>query len=155
MINLKSVLVPFDGSENSVLAVKYGISFVAEYGADLKIVYVAETSNLESIDLKLHDTLNVRKKLAELHRDKIKRLLHENLGAALEGVEYHLGILPGDVISAVIDYAKETETDLIIIGSYGTSEYKPAWLGSSTYQIVKGAPCPVLTVKVKEREFVI
>jgi universal stress protein A len=155
MINLKSVLVPFDGSENSVLAVKYGVSFVAEYGVDLKIVYVAETSNLESIDLKLHDSLNIRKKLAELHRHKIEYMLQENLGSILDGVEYELEILPGDVVSAVIDYAKEIETDLIIIGSYGKSEYKPSWLGSSTYQIVKEAPCPVLTVKVKEKEFVV
>ena len=155
MLNLRNIIVPFDGSENSILAVKYGASFVAEYGANLKIVYVAETSNLESIDLKLHDSLNIRKKLAELHKDKVEKMLMKNLGNVLEGVDYELEILPGDVVSAVIDYAREIEADLIIIGSYGMSEYKPAWLGSSTYRIVKEAPCPVLTVKTKEREFVV
>jgi nucleotide-binding universal stress UspA family protein len=155
MINLKKIIIPFDGSENSILAVKYGASFVAEYAAELTIVYVAETSNLESIDLKLHDSLNVRKKLAEIHRSRIEEMLNDGAGAILSGIDYNLEILPGNVVNAVVDYAKEIEADLIIIGSYGMSEYKPAWLGSSTYQIVKAATCPVLTVKTKEREFVV
>ncbi len=44
--------------------------------------------------------------------------------------------------------------DLIIISTHGCTGLKHALLGSTAERVVRHAPCPVLTVRDKEHEFV-
>jgi universal stress protein A len=56
-----------------------------------------------------------------------------------------------DLIAAV---AKETDADLIIIATHGYIGLKHLLLGSTAELVMRHAPCPVLTVREREREFV-
>ena len=54
----------------------------------------------------------------------------------------------------IIQYAKEKDIDLIIMGTHGHSGLAHVLLGSVTEKVVRKAPCPVLTVRHPEHEFV-
>jgi universal stress protein A len=54
----------------------------------------------------------------------------------------------------IITVAKEHKADLIIIATHGRSGLKHAFLGSTAERVVRHAPCPVLVVREREREFV-
>lgn len=155
MINLKKIMVPFDGSVNSILAVKYAASFTMEYGAELHIVHVVETSNFESMDLKLNDPLKVKEKMLKVYYEPMDKKLTDAFGKLIKDLEYRLEIIPGQIVSGLLKYADDEDIDLIIIGSYGEKGFKPSWVGSVSYDMVKKARCPVLTVHNKEKDFVV
>jgi nucleotide-binding universal stress UspA family protein len=51
------------------------------------------------------------------------------------------------IADAIISYAKDKHIELIIIGTRNRSKLKSMLLGSVATDVVKYAPCPVLTVK--------
>ena len=54
----------------------------------------------------------------------------------------------------ILEYAKEANIDLIVMGTHGHTGLAHVLLGSVTAKIVRQAPCPVLTVRHPEHEFV-
>jgi nucleotide-binding universal stress UspA family protein len=56
---------------------------------------------------------------------------------------------------AIIEYARAEAIDLIITGTHGRGAFKQLLLGSVAERVVRTAPCPVLTVRLQERDFVI
>jgi nucleotide-binding universal stress UspA family protein len=54
----------------------------------------------------------------------------------------------------VLDYAAEKEIDLIVMGTHGRGALAHMLLGSVAEQVVRRAPCPVLTVRHPEHDFV-
>ena len=54
----------------------------------------------------------------------------------------------------IINVAKEKDADLIIMSTHGYTGLKHAFLGSTTENVVRYAPCPVLTVRLKEHDFI-
>jgi len=55
---------------------------------------------------------------------------------------------------AIVDYARQAEIDLIIMGTHGRTGMSQLLVGSVAERVVRTAPCPVLTVKHPEHEFV-
>ncbi len=54
----------------------------------------------------------------------------------------------------IIRYAREKKIDLIVLGTHGRSGLKHVLLGSVAERVVRKAPCPVLTIRHPEHEFV-
>ena len=55
---------------------------------------------------------------------------------------------------AILDVAREVKADLIIVGTQGRGGIARLFLGSVAERVVRTAPCPVLTVRELERDFV-
>jgi universal stress protein A len=53
----------------------------------------------------------------------------------------------GDAADEILKAAQETRSDLIVMGTHGRTALKRLVMGSVTEQVVRKAPCPVLTVK--------
>ena len=53
-----------------------------------------------------------------------------------------------------INTARETNADLIVMGTHGRTGLAHMLIGSTAEKVVRMAPCPVLTVKHPEHEFV-
>jgi nucleotide-binding universal stress UspA family protein len=56
--------------------------------------------------------------------------------------------------ATIVDYAAEAAIDVIVIGTHGRSGVARFFLGSVAERVVRTAPCPVLTVRHPEREFI-
>jgi nucleotide-binding universal stress UspA family protein len=57
-------------------------------------------------------------------------------------------LLQGAVAPEIVDYAKQGDYDLIVIGTHGHTGLKHALLGSVAERVVRLAPCPVLSLRV-------
>jgi nucleotide-binding universal stress UspA family protein len=91
----------------------------------------------------------IEKQVVDMYRKRLTDVGEvEAPGARVEPV-----VRVGKVVPEVVTAAKSTGTDLIVISTHGCSRAEGTLLGSTTERVVRHAPCPVLVVREKEREF--
>ena len=56
---------------------------------------------------------------------------------------------------AIVEYAKEYNVDIIVMGTHGRGGFAHLLMGSVAERVVRTAPCPVLTVRHPEHEFIV
>ena len=152
MINLRRILVPTDFSESANHALAYGISFAAEYKADLVLLHVIETLSVGyASDLFPVPMAEVLEEIGSYARGELAKLAAQ---AAERGVTAHQVGVQGKPAAEVIRYAKEQAIDMIVLGTHGRGVLDHALFGSKTERVVRKAPCPVLTCRLTEHEFV-
>ncbi|MEQ9407389.1 MAG: universal stress protein [Fuerstiella sp.] len=150
MITLKRILVPTDFSEAGKTALKYGVAFADQFGAAVDLLHVVEPpppgvllSYTSMDDLRRNMRRAAENEMEELHAEwddyafPVKRIVVE-----------------GYPFVEIIRHAKESNADLIIMGTHGRGAVAHALLGSVAEKTVRKAPCPVLTVGHPEHEFV-
>jgi len=156
MLNLKNILVPVDFSESSRLALAYGRLFCAEYGSNLILLHVVE-SFLDK-EFSLYDPLNMRKSMAQELVEPMKPELTEKIEShyhkLLSDLDYQIVFDAGDPSTVIKELVEEKDINLVIIGAHGQKGYEKEWLGTTAYNITRKVPCPVLTVKLMENEFI-
>ena len=55
---------------------------------------------------------------------------------------------------AIVEYAKTHTVDIIVMGTHGRRALAHLLMGSVAERVVRTAPCPVLTVRHPEHEFI-
>jgi len=148
MINIKKILVPVDFSDGSQLAMKYAASFALEFASQVHIIHVIEEEALHPGNL--DDPLHVMKEWEQEQSKKLDEFT-QNLFKDFDVVRAVRG---GLVFEAILEYSKEKEIELIIMGAHGQSGYMDAWLGGTSYEVARKANCPVLTIKPSGQGFV-
>ena len=150
MIALKSILVPTDFSETSEVAVKYGVALARRFDAKLYLLHVVEKSLAEMAATPF--PLGLLDGMQNDVREWLGKILTEQEEKEL-GPEYVLRVGGPDV--EIVRYANERDIDLIVMGTHGRSGVAHMLMGSVAEKVVRKAPCPVLTVRHPEHEFVI
>ena len=151
MITLKRILVPTDFSETSEVAAKYARALAAVFNCDLHLIHVLENPYLAYDPLSFMPPPNFFEELEAQTRDRLKRLL-----ADWEPLQPHVEIVAtrGSAFVEIIQYAKAHNIDLIVLGTHGRGPIAHMLMGSVAEKIVRKAPCPVLTVRHPQHEFV-
>jgi nucleotide-binding universal stress UspA family protein len=54
----------------------------------------------------------------------------------------------------IVDYARNYDVDIIVMGTHGRGALAHLVMGSVAERVVRWAPCPVLTVREHEHDFV-
>jgi nucleotide-binding universal stress UspA family protein len=153
MLTLKTVLVPTDFSDASESALRYGKSMAEKFGATLHVVHVME-------DLLAHAwAAEVYVSSMPQLRDEIEKESRLRLGALLTDGERkafraETALLAGNPFLEIIRYAKTHGIDLIVMGTHGRGPIAHMLLGSVAEKVVRKSPCPVLTVREAQHEFV-
>ena len=152
MIKLKKVLVPTDFSESARHALTYGVSFAREYEAELTLLHVVENLTVGyASDLFPVPMAEVFQEISGYARSELAKLAEvarEKDVAVLEQV------VQGKPSAEIIRFARENAVDIIVLGTHGKGVLDQALFGSTTERVVRRAPCPVLTVRLAEHEFV-
>ena len=153
MLTLKTVLVPTDFSDASESALRYGKAMAEAFGASLHVVHVME-------DLLAHAwAAEVYVSSMPQLRDEIEKESRQRLGALLTDGERkafraETALLAGNPFLEIIRYAKAHGIDLIVMGTHGRGPIAHMLLGSVAEKVVRKSPCPVLTVRDSQHEFV-
>jgi nucleotide-binding universal stress UspA family protein len=153
MIALKNVLVPTDFSEPSGVALRYGKALADAFDASLHILHVVQEPFAQPWAVEAYGF-----SLATLQEDwmrEAKARIEQTLSAD-ERTKYNARLLTalGHPVVEVLKYANEHPIDLIVLGTHGRGPLGHVLMGSVAERVVRKAPCPVLTVRHPEREFV-
>jgi nucleotide-binding universal stress UspA family protein len=152
MIRLQRILVPTDFSESARHALTYGFSFAREYNAELLLLHVVEVVPVGyASDLFPTSMAAVFQEVSAYARAELAKLaaLGQERGVAVREL-----VLQGKPSAEIVRAAREQAVDMIVLGTHGKGMLDKALFGSTTERVVRGAPCPVLTCRLKEHEFV-
>jgi nucleotide-binding universal stress UspA family protein len=152
MIQLKRILVPTDFSDSARHALTYGLSFAKEYDAELVLLHVVETLPVGyATDLFPVPMAEVFQELSAYARKELAAL-HEEIVAKQVAVRELLR--QGRPSTEIVNAARDEVIDMIVLGTHGRGVLDKALFGSTTERVVRHAPCPVLTCRPAEHEFV-
>ena len=139
--NFKKILVAVDLSEASLNALDTAAALAKKHAAKLIILNVEDNSFdfLRDEFVHLYDpSSDVVSALANAIQHKTE-------------LEPEVIQLTGPVASTVVRVCMENHCDLIVMGTHGASGYRDCFVGSNTYNVVKFATCPVLTVPAQKK----
>jgi len=155
MILLKQILVATDFSEPSDAALAYGRELARTFGAQLTVLHVAE-----NIAARAYGADGFVFAEPELQRD-VETAARRQLDAQLSDEDRAQLRAEGVVLTAnstavaIVGFAQETKVDLIVMGTHGRGAVAHLLMGSVAERVVRTAPCPVLTVRHPEHDFVL
>jgi nucleotide-binding universal stress UspA family protein len=140
MLPIRSILHPTDFSANSESAFQLALTLARDYGARLAVVHVAPPPLTVYGD-------GLYSPLPANFDEGLKEKLNEFEGRT-GNVSLEKKLYEGDPASEILRAAHEFNADLIVLGTHGRSGLSRLLMGSVAEQVVRKAPCPVLTVKV-------
>ena len=153
MIALKNVLVATDFGEAADAALEYGREFARAFDATLHVLSVVDNvmmrvGGAEAFlgvypDVQRDVDLAARRQLDDRITDEDRKLL----GAK------PVTVTSNATAAAIVGYARDENIDLIIMGTHGRGAIAHLLLGSVAEKVVRMAPCPVLTVRHPEHDF--
>jgi nucleotide-binding universal stress UspA family protein len=130
---LNRILIGTDFSEHSDRALDYAISVAEEYGAELTVTHVVE-------DIPSHPE---NEEFSATTKRRLERLVPTEKRTA---IKTKILVRTGKPYQRIVEYAREAEIDLVVVGVRGAGALDRAIFGSTTYRVIQLGPCPVLAV---------
>ena len=147
---LQTILVPVDFSASSRKALNYALAFGNQFSAKLAVLHVVELPYVGA-GLGEMEAPPMETELRSYAEEHLKRMVETELAGH---IEYTTLLRTGQPWYEVTEAAKETDAHLIIMGTHGYTGLKHVLMGSTAERVVRHAPCPVLIVREREKEFV-
>ncbi len=140
MLPIRTILHPTDFSEGSAYACRLACAVARDSHARLILLHVFPPPILISGEALLPpDPEEIKAELqAQLQALKIED----------DGIQVERRVQEGYPGADIPRVARETKADLIVMGTHGRTGLSRLLMGSVAEQIVRRAPCPVLTVKL-------
>ncbi len=155
---LKKILVPIDGSDNSISALKYAINFAKYTDGELKLIYIIDERELEGpliediiASMGLTPYSDIRHKILEIMRERAQAIVSECENICKKSkIACSSKIAQGIINKIICEEAKSL--DLVILSSelervFVHTKIHDMFFGSITQHILHEAGCPVLIVK--------
>ncbi len=143
---IRNILIAHDGSQEARRAVEVGTDLALRYGAKATLLtvihhpaYAGTVGEVQEADVEQREFAN------RVQREAIEQ-------ARLSGLDLAAAIVSGHPAEAILDYVRQHEMDLIVMGHRGMSNLKRFFVGSVADRIVDHAPCMVLVVRHDREE---
>lgn len=144
LFKLKRILVPVDFSTCSNKALQYALPFARQFKADVVLLHVVvphpAVPELGPVDM---EAMSDGRAELDTLTEKVRA---RNRCTALLRV--------GDPAREIVEAARESGADLIILSTHGRTGLAHVLLGSTAERVVRHARCPVLVVREREQEFI-
>lgn len=142
------VMVAFDGSDDSVKAIRLAGALASKLQMKFVVVHVYSSPAIGfsgAAGIPIPDY----KPLEDAKKDAAKEVLSRGLKlAAEEGIEAEGELIESpSVVEALVEFAAKDKTDLIIAGTRGMTRFRKLVLGSVSSGLVSHAPCSVLVAR--------
>jgi universal stress protein A len=153
MIALKRILLPTDFSEYSAAASTYACAFCDQFHAELHLLHVIQdlAPLAPEPGVMLPPPADYLKEIEDNATLMLERVLDRQWSAGKSIIRV---IRQGPPFLEIVRYAKETAIDLIVIGTHGRTGLAHVFMGSVAEKVVRKSPCPVLSVRHPEHEFI-
>ncbi len=141
-MDLKRVLVAYDFSDYSELALRFALSIAQEHQAELHLLHVLPPRSVNEPEIAWYPI-----KGESPYFDAACRLQR------VVPPEVHLwctvktAVSEGQPYREILDYAEKNQIDLITVGAHGAGFGMRALFGSNVDRVLRQAPCPVLVAR--------
>jgi nucleotide-binding universal stress UspA family protein len=133
------IAVAVDGSPQSSKTIPVAIDLASKYGSVVTVIHVREQERYEGSEVDLGPPIPA------------ERLVEDTVGAfRAAGVEAQgeiRRVRPGETPEQIIEVAKRSGAELIVMGTRGMTEWRSLLLGGVANKVVHHATCPVLLVR--------
>lgn len=139
---IKRVLVAYDFSDYSELALKYGLSIAQEHQAELHLLHVLPPRSVNDPEIAWYP----------LGGDSAYHTAARRLQRVVPA-EVHLwcdvktAVGEGHPYREILNYAETNEIELISVGAHGAGFGMRALFGSNVDRVLRQSPCPVLVAR--------
>jgi nucleotide-binding universal stress UspA family protein len=146
---MKNILFPTDFSPASERAFVYALKVAEKLQATITTLHVYQLPDIKGIHLppslqEVYDSLDLE--AFENYRDAIPRLREIAEAEGALNVEIRHALQEGATIPSILRYARELESDLVILGTKGATGLRELFFGSVAAEVLENAECPVLAV---------
>jgi nucleotide-binding universal stress UspA family protein len=145
-LSLKNVLFANDFSGTSEAAVPYAVAICRHFGSMLHTVHVLSDAGVLMMSGGV-DYVSLGTIYEDAHTEAKEKL--EQLSERFEDIPHRNYVRHGLVWKNLAEIIQENEIDLIVLGTHGRTGLGKLLLGSVAEDILRHAPCPVLTVGPK------
>ena len=140
MVKFKKILVPLDGSPNSIRGLDRAIEIAKGGDAEITGFYV------------FHLPIAAGIKYTQKMKDEAQNKAVKAIGPAMNktqkaGATFKYKTGGGNTGSEIVKFAKNGKFDMIVIGARGLGGAKEAFLGSTSNYVMHKTNIPVLVVK--------
>ncbi len=146
----KKILCPLDFSEFTDEIVNYAVSIAGKYGAELHFLHVIPNLNYYTP----YESFLTPENLIALESS-----IETEVGKDFEKIMKKIDMPVKKVIKSgapfveIIEYVKAESMDLIVMGTHGRSGIEHILIGSVAEKVVRKSPCPVLTIRPRNKAF--
>jgi nucleotide-binding universal stress UspA family protein len=141
MLAIKNILHPTDFSEPAASACLFARALAKDHGARIILLHVVELPVVGSAGM-----LPLPPPTPPIDREALKAQLR-SIATANPELQIDCRLAENDPASAILDVARETGCDLIVMGTHRRTGLSRLLMGSVAEKVVRRATCPVLTVK--------
>ncbi len=148
---IRSILVAVDGSENSFRALDFALDMAEKYSSTVTVLNVSEVLAMgvvpqESATYSIDNMALLGKDLRKIHEEiLIKAVSHAK--EVKPNLVISSTLRDGEPASEIVNLAKDSGFDVIVVGHKGSGKVRERFLGSISEKVVHLAPCPVVIVR--------
>ncbi|OGR40069.1 MAG: universal stress protein [Desulfovibrionales bacterium GWA2_65_9] len=144
MVQIKKILCAVDFSEHSPAVAEYARILAQGLGASIDCLYVAPSlSQYVGFHVPPSSIENFVGEIVTGAEATMSAFLNENF----QGVKAVGHVVTGYAAEEIFGMAIKEDVDLIIMGTHGRKGIDRILFGSVAEKVVKGAKCPVLTIR--------
>ncbi len=149
---VRRILVPMDFSETAKKALQYAVPFASAFNAELMVVHVMQPFSLPAeLGYIPPEAAETQEELKQTAEEELGKLCAQEIGVRSQ---FQVQVREGVAWQEVVLAAGDCEADLIILATHGRTGLQHVLLGSVAERVVRHAPCPVLVVRERERDFI-
>jgi len=141
-VNMERVLVAYDFSDFSELALKYGLSIAQEHQAELHLLHVLPSRSVSEPEIAWYPSGG-----ESAYHTAARRLQRVVPSEVHLWCDVKTAVSEGHPYREILNYAEKNEIDLISVGAHGAGFGMRALFGSNVDRVLRQAPCPVLVAR--------
>lgn len=145
---IQTILVPFDFSPSATRALRYALTLTERTGAHLHVRHIQEIP-LGPLVGGEPSPMPEGQQLQQVFEDRCRDELSEQSFPPDDRLSFSLE-QSGDVAPALVQFAEKTDVDLVAMGTHGRRGVKRVFFGSTAEEVLRTAPCPVLTTRTED-----
>ncbi|WP_314587026.1 universal stress protein [Paenibacillus terrigena] len=135
------IIVPIDGSQHALLALQHAMRLAQnEASCSITLLHINPHISINEVAIGV-DLIALQEEEGRLILSDAEKLI------AGSTIPYQAIYYTGDPAQLIVKQAKETNADLIVMGSRGLSLFSELFIGSVSHKVVQHAHCAVMVVK--------
>ncbi|HHD63067.1 MAG TPA: universal stress protein [Desulfobulbaceae bacterium] len=144
-MDIKTILIPIDFSENSFYALEYALDLAANHGSTVRILYVNRDESMLYHYLSTSEYEAIRDRALEDAKAMLKDL--ENKFPKLKEIDYHYHVRRGVPYVEILEELEKNPVDLVVIGSHGKHASKKYFYGTTAEKVVRRTDTTILVTR--------